>query len=493
MGYQPHMVDTVYRLITENMEQVYADKPGLRYRGADGQIVTVTFGAYAQDIRRCAGWLEEVLRGAAGRRVCLLGHNSYPYAVAILALLAAETVQVPLNQNKSWEELAYELDLVEPDAILWDGADYPWRDQLLAAYGGRLLPIDGYAGCAPAALHEAADPKALSMIMFTSGTTGRSKGVMLNQWSIMVTGRDSICSWPPMVARAKAMGIPDEKFQLNHFSTLPLFHIAAYANLLHWPLYGTATNLADARTFYRDLADMPSESMAVVPAIAEMLHRDILRDRRDKLGPLWILMCSAAAFPRQTLLDLRDRGILIVQNYGMTETGSGGLVNEAQDDRHIATAGHTIPCMEYKLDGGELCMKGECLMLGYYKDPAATAEAIDAEGWLHTGDLARVDGEGFYTITGRKKNLIILGSGENVSPEELEGLLAACPAIKECIVREMGQKIGVCICCDIAQQEEVRAYITELNRTLPLYKRIAAVEFSAGPLPRNAAGKLLRK
>ena len=173
------------------------------------------------------------------------------------------------------------------------------------------------------------------MIMFTSGTTGRSKGVMLNQWSIMVTGRDSICSWPPMVERARAMGIPDEKFQLNHFSTLPLFHIAAYANLLHWPLYGTATNLADARSFYRDLADMPSESMAVVPAIAEMLHRDILRDRRDK--------------------------------------------------------------------------------------------------------------------------------------------------------------IGACICCEPADEEAVRDHITRLNRTLPLYKRIAAVEFSAEPLPRTAVGKLQRK
>ena len=493
MGYEPHMVDTVYRLITENMEQVYADKPGLRYRGGDGKIVTVTFGAYAWDIRCCAGWLETRLKGAAGRRVCLLGANSYPYAVAILALLAVETVQVPLNQNKSWEELAYELGLVEPDAILWDGGDYPWRDQLLAAYGDRLLPIDGYEGCAPAQLHEAADPKALSMIMFTSGTTGRSKGVMLNQWSIMVTGRDSICSWPPMVERARAMGIRDEDFQLNHFSTLPLFHIAAYANLLHWPLYGTATNLADARSFYRDLADMPSESMAVVPSIAEMLHRDILRDRRDRIGPLWILMCSSAAFSRQTLLGLRDHGILIVQNYGMTETGSGGLVNEAQDDAHIATAGHTIPCMEYKLDQGELCMKGECLMLGYYKDPEATAEAIDAEDWLHTGDLARVDGDGFYTITGRKKNLIILDSGENVSPEELEAQLILCPAVRECIVKEMGRKIGASVCCEPADQDQVRAWITQLNRTLPLYKRIAAVEFSDGPLPRNAVGKLQRK
>ena len=431
MGFEGHRVDTVYRLITENMEQIYADLPGLRYRGADEKIVTVTFGEYAQDIRRCVGYITQKLGD-------------------------------------------------------------PRRDQLLARWSGKLLPLEECTQAPPAQLHEAEDPRALSMIMFTSGTTGRSKGVMLNQWSIMITGRDSICSWEVAVERAKEMGYKDETFQLNHFSTLPLFHIAAYANLLHWPLYGAATNLGDARSFYRDLADMPSESMAVVPAIAEMLRRDILRNRRDKIGPLWILMCSSAAFSRETLLDLSHHGILIIQNYGMTETGSDGLVNEAQDEKHIAAAGHTIPCMEYKLEDGELCMKGECLMLGYYRNPEATAEAVDAEGWLHTGDLARVDEDGYYTITGRKKNLIILDSGENVSPEELEGLLAGCEAIRECVVKAKGKKIGADICCEPGRQEEVRAYITQLNRTLPLYKRITAVDFSEGPLPRNAAGKLLR-
>ena len=132
-------------------------------------------------------------------------------------------------------------------------------------------------------------------------------------------------------------------------------------------------------------------------------------------------------------------------------------------------------------------------MLGYYKDPEATAEAIDKDGWLHSGDLARVDEDGFYYITGRRKNLIILDSGENVSPEELEKLLGKCTDIKECVVKEMGKKIGTVICCEPDKEQTVRAFVTELNRTLPLYKRISAVECTAEPLPRNAMGKLLRK
>ena len=100
--------------------------------------------------------------------------------------------------------------------------------------------------------------------------------------------------------------------------------------------------------------------------------------------------------------------------------------------------------------------------------------------------------QGYYYITGRKKNLIILANGENVSPEELEHKLAACPAVQECIVKEKSQKICAVVCCQDQDQQTVRDFITETNRTLPLYKRMSAVEFSAQPLPRNAMGKLMR-
>ena len=137
--------------------------------------------------------------------------------------------------------------------------------------------------------------------------------------------------------------------------------------------------------------------------------------------------------------------------------------------------------------------RGDSIMLGYYKDPEATAAVIDKDGWFHTGDLARVDEDGYYYITGRKKNLIILDSGENLSPEELEGMLEKCPAVQECIVKELGKKIGVVVYCEKEHQQTVRDFIAQMNRTIPLYKRIGVVEFSETPLPRNATGKLVRK
>ena len=116
---------------------------------------------------------------------------------------------------------------------------------------------------------------------------------------------------------------------------------------------------------------------------------------------------------------------------------------------------------------------------------------LDAEGWFHTGDIARVEADGYMHLTGRKKNVIILESGENVSPEELEKLLVSCVDILECVVCEKDRRIWARVYCRPEKQPAVQELVTGVNRTLPLYKRMV-VDFSAEPLPRNAAGKLLR-
>ena len=239
---------------------------------------------------------------------------------------------------------------------------------------------------------------------------------------------------------------------------------------------------------------MHSEVMAVVPVLLKSIYSDVMKGRRDRLNGLCVLTCGAAMFDPKMLKDLMDKGFFIAQMYGLTETCGDGIINYAQDAKHIGAVGQGNDYLDYKIaEDGELCMRGDSIMLGYYKDPEATAEVIDADGWFHTGDLARMDEEGFYYITGRKKNLIILDSGENISPEELEGIVGKCEAVKECVVKEMGKKIGVVVYCDEDKQQQVRDFITEANRTLPLYKRMSAVEFSTEPLPRNGAGKLLRQ
>ena len=483
----------VYDMVTRCMEQEFPDNVAIRYVAADGKtVVEKKYREYAQDIRRMTAYLKAEVPGIKGQRVALLSRNSYGYCVASFGIILAGGVLVTLNQKKMWEELEYELGLVEPALILNDGIDYGCRAELEAAYGPKLRPMDCYRDTAPGELTNCIGHDDLMMLMFTSGTTGRSKGVMLSERNMCT----SLCTYGARAENWITSRLPEgQKLPLSHMTLLPLFHMACFVCVMSYPPAGWALNLcSDIRDFYRDLGLMHSDIMASAPMLVETVYNDVKRGRVSRLNGLWDLCCSSAALDPKMLLELAQNGFVINQCYGMTETFGDGILNFTQTADHMSAVGKPDDHVQYKLDEtGEICIKGDCVMLGYYKDPEATAEVIDADGWFHTGDLARVDEEGYYYITGRKKNLIILASGENVSPEELEKKLALCPAVTECIVKEKGQKICAVVYCPEDKQEEVRAFVTEVNRSLPLYKRISAVEFTAEPLPRNALGKLLRK
>ena len=483
----------VYDMVTRCMEQEFPDHVAIRYVAEDGKtVVEKKYREYAQDIRRMVAYLKAEVPDIKGRRIVLLSRNCYEFCVASYGIILAGGVLVTLNQKKNWDELEYELGLVEPALILNDGIDYGCRAELEAAYGPKLRPMDCYKDTDPGELTNCVGHDDLMMLMFTSGTTGRSKGVMLSERNMCA----SLHTYSEVAENWITDRLPaGQKLPLSHMTLLPLFHMACFVCVVSYPPAGWTLNLcSDIRDFYRDLGLMHSDVMASAPMLVETVYNDMKRGRVSRLNGLWDLCCSSAALDPKMLLELAQNGFVVNQCYGMTETFGDGILNFTQVEKHMSAVGKPDDHVQYKLDEtGEICIKGDCVMLGYYKDPEATAEVIDADGWFHTGDLARMDEEGFYYITGRKKNLIILASGENVSPEELEKKLALCPAITECIVKEKGQKICAVIYCPEDKQEEVRAFVTEVNRSLPLYKRISAVEFTAEPLPRNALGKLLRK
>ena len=483
----------VYDMVTRCMEQEFPDHVAIRYVAEDGKtVVEKKYREYAQDIRRMVAYLKAEVPDIKGQRIVLLSRNCYEFCVASFGIILAGGVLVTLNQKKTWEELEYELGLVEPALILNDGIDYGCRAELEAACGLKLRPMDCYKETAPGELTNCVGHDDLMMLMFTSGTTGRSKGVMLSERNMCA----SLHTYSEVAENWITNRLPaGQKLPLSHMTLLPLFHMACFVCVMSYPPAGWTLNLCgDIRDFYRDLGLMHSDVMASAPMLVETIYNDMKRGRVSRLNGLWDLCCSSAALDPRMLLELAQNGFVVNQCYGMTETFGDGILNFTQVEKHMSAVGKPDDHVQYKLDEtGEICIKGDCVMLGYYKDPEATAEVIDADGWFHTGDLARMDEEGFYYITGRKKNLIILASGENVSPEELEKKLALCPAITECIVKEKGQKICAVIYCPEDKQEEVRAFVIEVNRSLPLYKRISAVEFTVEPLPRNALGKLLRK
>ena len=569
------VLDNVYDLVTLNMEQRFSERVALRFYDKETDEVTaVHYKDYARDIRRAVSYFQSTIPDIKGKKICLLNKNCYEYAVNTFGIILAGGVLVLLNQHKSWDELSYELGLVDPAAILTDGDDYGTKEQLQAAYGSILRPMDGFRAYEPVAeMPRCIGHDDLMILMFTSGTTGRSKGVMLSERNFFSVMRAHVQIGERMMEYKH-----DPELVVSQYTVLPMFHLGAFICLFSWAHGGWALNISgDIRNFYKEIRRMPSQVMAVVPVIMNSLHKDVMRGRKERLGELWVPICSSAMFDPQVMLDMATNGMFVVQTYGATETCGDGIINYAQDAKHIGAVGQGNDYLDYKLepdgehkdvmrgrkerlgelwvpicssamfdpqvmldmatngmfvvqtygatetcgDGiinyaqdakhigavgqgndyldyklepdGELCIRGDSIMLGYYKDPEATAAVIDKDGWFHTGDLARVDEDGYYYITGRKKNLIILDSGENVSPEELEGMLEKCPAVQECIVKELGKKIGVVVYCEKEHQQTVRDFIAQMNRTVPLYKRIGVVEFSETPLPRNGAGKLVRK
>ena len=484
------MVHSLYESLG-NLETVYADRIGIRYYDEEKQgVVEVPFRQYAADLRRFVAFLRSRTSDPVGQRVAILARNSYHYVICMYGTVLAGAVAVPLNIGKNWDEIRYELDLVEPLCVLHDGEYLEWENALGEVYGDQLQPMDAFTAFEPAMdVTQVPDLSAVAFIMFTSGTTGRSKGVMLSQKNLFAAMPAFLTPFEDV--RSQTGWNTDE---FSSLSCLPMFHISAMTSLVSWSVTGHCVNLCNnLKYFYRDLGAMRSDVMAVVPVLLKSIYNDVKKDRRDRLNGLRVLTCGAAMFDPRMLKDLMDKGFFIAQMYGLTETCGDGAWNSSQEEKYLTSVGHVDDSCEYKLEDGELCMRGDPIMLGYYKDPEATAEVLDKEGWFHTGDIARVEEDGYMYLTGRKKNVIILDSGENVSPEELEKLVGKCPEVKECIVKELGKKIGVVVYCEEEHQQAVRDFITETNRTLPLYKRMSAVEFSGQPLPRNAAGKLVRR
>ena len=168
----------VYDMVTRCMEQEFPDHVAIRYVAEDGKTVEEQkYREYAQDIRRMTAYLKAEVPDIKGRRIVLLSRNCYEFCVASFGIILAGGVLVTLNQKKTWDELEYELGLVEPALILNDGIDYGCRAELEAAYGPKLRPMDCYKDTAPGELTNCVGHDDLMMLMFTSGTTGRSKGV----------------------------------------------------------------------------------------------------------------------------------------------------------------------------------------------------------------------------------------------------------------------------------------------------------------------------
>lgn len=425
--------------------------------------------------------------GLKGKRIAVIGENCYQWATSYLAVICGTGVVVPLDKELSAMELKQLVIEAEVSAVMFTkkyreifkemktsgdtdieilvdltGDDeeegiFKWSN-LVAE--GRMLLDGGDRSFVEAEI--IADE--MSELLFTSGTTGIAKGVMLSHKNICF---DLMIA--PTILNVNTWDI--------FFSVLPIHHTYEGTCGFLMPLYKGASiaYCEGLKYIVKNLAEVSPTMFLGVPALFETLYKTIMRNVRkqgkeglvkkvmsvnkvtrkigldlNKLllkdilkvfgGRMRVLISGGAAIDPAILQFFNDLGFIAVQGYGLSECAPMGALNP-DNPKYMrnSSVGHILPGMQVKIvdkdeDGiGEICLKGDNVMLGYYKNPEETARTV-RDGWFYTGDQGYVDEEDFIYITGRKKNVIIASNGKNVFPEELEYYLSLSPFIAESMV-----------------------------------------------------------
>ena len=537
------MVETLGVLHGEAVAFSYRERPN------DMQPVKISYRGLADEVKLLGHRLVEL--GCVGKHCALIGKLTYSWIRLYLALLSVGAVVVPLDREWSSEELASTVAFADCEFLFYD-ADLTEKVKfIMAAKGCTVMSrysITG-AGIGTTALlleegHQLAgvhaparpdiDPNACAEIVFTSGTTGKGKGVMLSQKALM-------CDI--------AGGLEYISVGKKTIAVLPPHHtFGSTVNLFGNMIAGAEIYISSGlRYIQKELKLEQPEHLILVPLYLETFYRKILANvketgkdgilgnlmkvsnglRRVKLdlrkrlfgsiravfgGKLELVICGGAPLNTEIIEAYESWGISILNGYGITECSPLLSVNRNREGVK-GSVGRVLRCVDVKIadpneDGeGEICVKGPNIMLGYYKQPEATAEVFDSEGYFMTGDYGRLDGDILY-ITGRLKNLIILSNGKNVYPEEIETELCATGGILEIVVYEGQSKRGVAHNAIVAEIfpdnefmkangiEDVNAYlkakIDAYNRTATSYKKIGLLKVRKEEFPKNTLRKIKR-
>ncbi|MGO4156470.1 class I adenylate-forming enzyme family protein [Cupriavidus sp. YAF13] len=436
-----------------------------------------------------------------GDRVVLVTENSVGCAVLILALSALDAWAVPVNARLSAREID---NIIEHSsariALYLDNAHPEAREHGLARgaqpaewpHAGKLL-LGALNAAAVAEPVDAAARDQVAALIYTTGTTGAAKAVMLTHANLMFIGRSN---------RMQARVQPGDRV----YGVLPISHVYGLSVLLVGPLSNGATVFYEPRFRPEKLAHaLVAQRLTVLHGVPAM-YAKLIEWSRAQATPLQasaLRMAQSGGAPLTATLKAAFEasfGIILHNGYGMTETSPTVCQTRVESPRTDCSVGPVVPDVEIRLgeplpDGsGELLVRGPNVMKGYYRRADLTAQVIDADGWLHTGDLARIDADGAVSIVGRSKEIII-HSGFNVYPEEVEQSINAYPAVLQSAVvgRAVEGNEEVIAFVEVREgmtldQAALRAFLRE---QLSPYKMPAEVRIVAH-LPAAPSGKILK-
>ncbi len=421
----------------------------------------------------------------AGDLVAVLLPNGYRYAVAVCALMRLRAVLVPLNTRLTAPEVGFQVGDSHPRLLIHDPAFASVAAAAAAASPDLALwPMDDAALTLPAGRAEPVDidPAAVQAVVYTSGTTGRPKGAMLTYGN----------HWSSALASAINLGHHlDDRWLL----VLPMFHVGGLAILMRGLIGGVPVFVPDRFDEGEVCRLMDAERITLVSLVGDMLRRMLAARSEPFPGHVRVALLGGGPVPLPVLEEAAARGLPVVQSYGLTETASQVVALPPEEALgHLGAAGRPLPGNRIRISAeGEILVRGPSVMAGYFNRPEASAAAL-AGGWLHTGDLGELDADGMLRVLARRDDLIVRG-GENVYPAEIESALAEHPAVIESGVAAVadarwGQAPVAFVHARAAvAEDELLAFC---RQRLAGYKIPVRIVFT-GPLPRNAAGKLLRR
>ena len=494
----------------------------------------MSFIEAAEEIRSVGTYLQEL--GFQGSHIALLGENSTEWCLSYFAIANSGNVVVPLDKELSAEDLAELIEHCGCEAIFYSekyreqiawfqdrGGDFPEMRYFSLAQFPEYLEQGRKLLEAGSTLFDRApvEPDTLACIVYTSGTSGKSKGVMLTHGNL---ASDVVATCKCVTARNTQIFLP-----MNHTFSWASAMFAAF-------LYSVDAHISGSmKRIVKDLNRNKPQNISAVPLMVEMLYNGIWNnarkqgreqrlknmvtlshmlmtlgiDARKRLfrkihesfgGRLETIICGGAALDDKLQRGLFDLGINVINGYGITECSPVVAVNRNHDFR-FGSVGKPLPCNRVMIHGpdengiGEIYVSGSNVMKGYYKDPEATAEAFDCE-WFKTGDYGRMDKDGFLYITGRKKNLIILANGKNVSPEELEQKLGRIEYVKEVAVYEENRDITAEFFLDEENYRDARERLAEdvkaFNSKMPSSKNVKKIKVRDIPFEKTTTMKIKR-
>ncbi len=447
----------------------------------DGETA-LTYEALDEKVAKMRGALKE-LGVEKGDRVGVFAMNGCGFVVSYLAAVTSGTCAALLPPQLDGMTVAglsrmFGLKALVVDDTLKAKLPDPMPVKVLGA-GAEGEPAEAIE----------VDPADPCVIMFTGGTTGRSKGALLSNRAVM-TGTKYGC-----------YGIR-EIFEQRYFLVLPLTHVFGLIRNLMACLYtGSALHICrNNKDMFREIAMFRPTVWVVVPALAEMALNLSRQFKRNMLGDsMKTIICGAAPVAPYLVREYHKLGIDLFPGYGLTE--SANLVSGNPDNlNRPESVGLPFPGQELKIVDGELWLKGPNMMDGYVGNPQENAAAFE-DGWFKTGDLARFDEDGFLYITGRTKEIIVLSNGENISPAEVEAKFNELETVQDSLVTAENDVLVLevvprnAVLMTLGKEDPIaylREQLNEVNRTLPTYQRVAKIVIRDTDFKRSPSMKILR-